>query len=79
MHAPVESCIDTLTSMTEMPRKDAEQLIIKTDKHRADFYHHYTGQDWKDATNYDLCLNTKELSFEKCVEMVKEFKRIKFE
>lgn len=79
VHAPIESCIDTVISMTEMSRKDAEQLIVKTDRHRADFYHHYTGQDWKDATNYDLCLNTKELSFEKCVEIVREFKRIKFE
>lgn len=79
VHAPMENCIDTVTSITEMTRKEAEHLINKTNKHRSDYYNRYTGQDWKDATNYDLCLNTKELSFEKCVEIVKQFKKIKFE
>lgn len=79
VHAPIDQCVDTITSMTEMSRKDAEHLIKSTDKNRSDYYHHYTGQDWNDATNYDLCLNTKELSFEKCVEIVKQYKKIKFE
>lgn len=79
VHAPMNQCIDTITSMTEMSRKDAEQLITRTDRHRAEYYQRYTGQEWNNATNYDLCLNTKELSFEKCVEIVKQYKKIKFD
>jgi len=78
VHAPMDKCIDTIAVMSAITRKEAEQLITRTDKHRADYYCHYTGHAWNDATNYDLCLNTKELSFEKCVEIVKEYKKIKF-
>jgi len=79
VHAPMDNCIDKIATMSAMTRKEAEQLIIRTDKHRADYYHHYTGHTWNNATNYDLCLNTEELSFKKCVEIVKEYKKIKFE
>jgi len=78
VHAPMDNCIDTIATMSAMTRKEAEQLIIRIDKHRADYYRHYTGKAWNDATNYDLCLNTKELSLEKCVEIVKEYMKIKF-
>ena len=78
VHAPIDKCIDTIAGMSAITRKEAEQLITRTDKHRADYYRHYTDHAWNDATNYDLCLNTKELSFEKCVEIVKEYKKILF-
>lgn len=77
VHAPMESCIDTISAMSAISRKEAEQLITRTDKHRSEYYHHYTGHTWKDATNYDLCLNTKELSLEKCVEIVRAYMNIK--
>lgn len=79
VHAPIDHCIDTISAMSAIPRKEAEQIILKTDKHRSEYYHHYTGNNWNDATNYDLCLNTNELSFEKCVEIVKQYKNIKFQ
>ncbi len=58
--------------------KDVEKYIQKTDKYRADYYHYYTGQNWKDATNYDLCLNSERLGFEGCVEAIKSYARIRF-
>lgn len=73
VHAPLEHCIDVVERTSSMNRKEIEQFILKTDKHRADYYNYYTGKDWNDARNYDLCLNTKEMSFEKCVEVVKNY------
>jgi cytidylate kinase len=73
VHAPLEHCIDVVEETSSMNRKEIEQFILKTDKHRADYYNYYTGKDWNDARNYDLCLNTKEMSFEKCVEVVKNY------
>ena len=65
--------------MSDMSRKEIEQFIIRTDRHRAQYYQYYTGNVWNDARNYDLCINTEELSFEKAVEIVKEYKKIRFE
>lgn len=77
VHAPLEHCIDVLESLNSGSRKEHEQQILKIDKHRAQYYQYYTGRDWNDARNYDLCLNSKELSFEKCVEIVKEYLNIR--
>lgn len=79
VHAPMETCINTVVSLNGISKKEAEQLIQKTDKHRSDYYHYYTGNDWNDARNYDLCLNSKELGFDKCMELVKAYMNIKFE
>ena len=62
-------------SMTEA---EMEKFIAKTDRYRAEFYKHYTGRDWTDARNYDLCLNSSKLGFEKCVEEIKAYIRVRF-
>ena len=77
VHAPLEHCVKVLESMNSSNAKDLEQEIIKKDKYRAAYYHYYTGRKWNDARNYDLCLNSRELSFEKCVEIVKQYLKIK--
>lgn len=73
VHAPLEHCIHVVEQSSSMNQKEIEQFILRTDKRRADYYNYYTGKDWNDARNYDLCLNTKEMSFDKCVEVVKNY------
>ena len=58
--------------------KDVDRFIAKTDKYRSDYYHYYTGQEWTDARNYDLCLNSERLGDEGCVEAIKSYIRIRF-
>lgn len=78
VHAPIEHCIDVVEDKTSMTRREIEQFIYKTDQYRAEYYRYYTGKDWNNARNYDLCLNTEELSFEKCVEIVKNYMKVRF-
>lgn len=78
VHAPLVNCINTLKQMTGKPEKDIEKQIASIDKHRADYYKYYTGRDWEDAKNYDLCLNSSQLGFDKCVEIVKAYLDIRF-
>lgn len=62
-------------SMTE---DEMKKFIAKTDKYRAEFYKHYTGREWTDARNYDLCLNSSKLGFEKCVEEIQAYIQVRF-
>lgn len=78
VHAPFEDCVKTLKEMTGKPDKEIEKQITSIDKHRAEYYKYYTGRDWEDAKNYDLCLNSSNLGFEKCVEIVKSYLNIRF-
>lgn len=78
VHAPLEDCIRTLKEMSGDSEKDIEKKIASIDKHRAEYYEYYTGRSWDDAKNYDLCLNSSRLGFNKCVEIVKAYLDIRF-
>ena len=34
------------------------------------YYSYYTGGDWEAASNYDLCLNTGDMSIEEAAEQI---------
>lgn len=78
VHAPLEDCINTLKEMTGNSEKEIVKKIASIDKHRSDYYKYYTGRNWDDAKNYDLCLNSSNLGFEKCVDIVKAYLDIRF-
>lgn len=78
IHADREFCIERALERNSMTRKEMEKFIAKTDKYRGDFYKYYTGREWTDARNYDLCLDSGKLGFEKCVEEIKSYKKIRF-
>lgn len=78
VHAPFESCVKRLVDLTGEPEKDLERKINKIDKHRAAYYEYYTGRKWNDARNYDVCINTDEMSFEQVVKVVKAYMEIKW-
>ena len=56
-----------------MDEKEAEKQIERIDRERAAYYKAHTGKDWDDVRNYDLCLDTSRLSFEKCVDIIKYY------
>ncbi len=47
------------------------------DKHRADYYKYYTGCEWEDPNNYDMCINTGTMTYEQLVAVVKHFIEVK--
>lgn len=77
VHAPLDYCISNVVRLQSISEKEAEKKILLTDKTRSWYYKNYTGRNWDRAQNYDLCLNSNELGFEKCVEIVKSYLQIK--
>ena len=78
VHAPFDYCIEkTMEVHGNMSAEEAEKYIRKVDKHRGDYYFYFTGRDWHNADNYDLCLNSSDLGWDKCVALVKAYMEIK--
>lgn len=73
VHSTPEKNLETVCNLKGMEEKEAQKLIDKTNKHRAAYYKCYTGRDWDNAKNYDLCLDSSRLTYEKCVEIVKAY------
>ncbi|HIX59273.1 MAG TPA: cytidylate kinase-like family protein [Candidatus Blautia gallistercoris] len=79
IHADEEFCLARAMERHSMSEKDMKKYIEKTDRYRGDFYKYYTGHEWSDARNYDLCLDSGKLGFEKCVEEIKAYIKIRFD
>ncbi len=78
VHASREYCIRQAIERRAFTGKDVEKFIEKTDKYRSDFYRYYTGQEWSNARNYDLCLNSERLGFEGTMEAIEAYIRVRF-
>ena len=74
--APIESRVKRVMKRLNLSEKEAKQRIQREDKRRADNYRYYTGRDWNDARNYNFCLDTTSMSYEKLVEVVTNFIQI---
>ena len=79
VHADEKFCLDRAMERNSMTEKEMKKYIEKTDKFRGDFYRYHTGHEWADARNYDLCLNSGKLGFQKCVEEIKAYIKIRFD
>lgn len=78
IHADEEFCVKQAMERHSMTEREVRSYIKKIDKHRGDFYKYYTGKNWTDAKNYDLCLNTADLGFDKCVEIIKNYVKVRW-
>ncbi len=70
VHGSKEFCLKESMARNSMTEKEMERYIIKRDKYRGDYYKYHTGREWYDARNYDLCLDSSKLGFDKCVDAI---------
>lgn len=78
VHASDEFNLARAMERNSMTEAEMTKFINQTNRYRADYYRHYTGRDWADARNYDLCLNSGKLGFEKCVEEIEAYIKVRF-
>ena len=78
VHGSKEFNLARAMEYNSMTEEEMKKFIVKTDKYRADYYKHYTGREWTDARNYDLCLNSSKLGFQKCVEEIQAYIKVRF-
>ena len=45
-------------------RWEAQRHIKQEDKRRGDYYRYYTGESWREASNYDICIDTSRYGIE---------------
>lgn len=79
IEAPRDDCVKSIVEKLYVSEERANQLIKKTDQYRASYYRYYTGgQNWTNPINYDFTLNSARVGRENCVEVIKDYLRIKF-
>ena len=76
--APWEFRVEQASQKISGSREDVEKFLLKDDKRKQDYYRKFAGGQWSDATNYDLCLNSGKLGFDKCVDAIETQLKIMF-
>ena len=70
--APTENRIRRKMEQENLSHLRAKSTVRKMDLQRKEYYEHYTGKSWGNPKNYDLCINTGEVSIEQAANMIIE-------
>ena len=71
VHAPLEARIKQ--QMFILPQKSEAEVrrhVLTTDKKRADYYKRYTGSDWRDASHFDISVDTSMHPLEEAADII---------
>lgn len=70
IYADLDFRIKRAVEIKDVKPSKAEQVVLKTDKTRANYYNFYSGKKWGLPENYDLCINRSALSADKAVDVI---------
>ena len=66
IHAPHYFLMEQAAKKKSLPPKELEKFVERENRRRKEYTEYYSGEKWDDAHNYDLCLDSSKLGFEKC-------------
>ncbi len=75
INAPIEDRVERI-SVKYPDLNDSSKvrdMIIKTDKARANYYNYYSSKKWGRADSYDLCINSSILGIDGTVDLISGF------
>ncbi len=70
VYSNMEDKIERAIKYYNMNKEKAEKEIERIDKQRGNHYKYYTGKEWKEFENYDICVNSDALGVEKTAEII---------
>ena len=65
-----ESKIERAEKYFNITREEAPAVLKKKDKARANHYKYYTEKDWKEPSNYDICINSDAIGIDNAVNLI---------
>ncbi len=70
IHADMENRAKRIVERYGESDKSPEKRLAEKDQKRRVYYKNYTGRNWGQAQNYDICLNSGVLGVEACAELI---------
>ena len=70
IYADYERRVERAVERHDLTEQKAKQMVTKVDKSRANYYSFYSGEKWGLVDNYDLCINSTNLSVEQAVDII---------
>ena len=71
--APLEARVKRIMERQGLSESEAEDLIERKDRGRAEYYDFFTFSKWGVASNYDLCIDSSILGISGTAELIIDF------
>jgi cytidylate kinase len=68
MDAKVKRCREKADEHENLSDSELIKKIRRVDRDRAKYYRYYTGQEWGNRANYDMCINTSSVPVKELAE-----------
>ena len=70
IHGNMPEKTERICRLYNVSEKEAVKMMTDTDKRRMTNYNFYTDQKWGKVSNYTLSLNSSQLGYDKCEEII---------
>ena len=70
IYSDKEGKINRATNIYGIDKNKAEKEINKINKLRANHYKYYTEKEWRDPSNYDICINSDSIGVEEAAKLI---------
>lgn len=77
-YAPVEELVRYAVEVLDVPFHEAGRKVAEMNHQREAWVKHHFKRDWRDLSNYDLCVNTARLGLDGSAELVTLLARERF-
>lgn len=71
--ADFDNRVKTVMHRHALTESQAKDLIVKTDKRRANYYSYYTGDKWGKVDKYDLVVSTDHIGIHGAAELIASY------
>ena len=78
IHASMDYRIRRASSVYNMEKTDLISYIKSVDRHKSEYYKYYTGVEWKDATYYNISIDSSKTGISGAVEEIEKYIKAKF-
>ena len=76
IHSDIETRCRVVEKRDGLSEKAALEAVVKNDKERLSYYNYYTNNEWGNADNYDLTIDSGSTGVDGAVELIKNFVEI---
>lgn len=70
LHAGLPFRVKRAVEVYGLDETNAQEVVLKTDKQRAQYYNFYTSRKWASLESYDLTLNTETIGVAAAAELI---------
>lgn len=70
MESKIKRCQERAPEDENLSDREMMKKINSVNKGRRQYYEYYTGLDWGDKLNYDLCINTSNTNIKELVKVI---------